>query len=414
VRRFAHAIPCIAAALAIAGCGGGGSVAGHDASVDDHDSFKCPMHVSDNGCGVLDSQVVLNRAAGEYLVVWRARYDDGPVGVYGRRYDARTGEPGGPPTRLFDVRELLGPLLVMFDPMSRQYVIARQGALYDPPRPRIEVRRFDEALRPAVPVRRFGRWRLATAVAEPAGRIALVGVEGEPEPFSETSGPATLRIETLDSRSHSIGVERRRGKEGQAHAAAAMNGTYDASHGDLRVAWFPGARPDRLPAARIESFPAPRADRTARALGRTGPPGRTTGLACNARRGDCLLVYSAGGVTAQRIEGLLVDARGRRTGRPFIVASGRVDDPRVEPSSDAYSVTWWSPAAVEATRVSEARVAGAGQVRITRRYDVQGYVDVGQLSSAGTRLIAWVQDRPKKSFQVSPDIPQELRARLVK
>jgi hypothetical protein len=414
VRRFAHTIPSIvAAALAIAGCGGD-SAAGHDASVDDHDSFKCPTHVADDSCGVLDRQVVLNRAAGEYLVVWRARYTDGPVGVYGRRYDARTGKPGGPPTRLFDVRELLGPLLVMFDPMSRRYVIARQGDRYDPPRPRIEVRRFDEALRPTVPVRRFGRWRLATAVAEPAGRIALVGVEGEPDPLGGTSGPATLRIETLDSRSRSIGVERRRGKEDQALAAAATAGTYDALHARLRVVWFPGARPDRLPPARIESFTAPRADRTARALARTGPPGVTVGLACNARRGDCLLVYSAGGATGQRIEGLLVDARGRRIERPFTIASGRVDDPRVESAADAYSVTWWSPATATATRVSEARVGGARQVRIARRYDVAGYPDVGQLSSAGTRLLAWVHERPRKSFQISPDIPHELRARLVK
>lgn len=400
----------------MAGCGGGH----HDSSVDDHGAFKCPRHIADNDCGVLDREVVLNRAAGEYLVVWRARYDEGPVGVYARRYDARTGEPLARPERLFSVSDLLGTLLTAFDPATRQYVIALQVSRREVgTRPRIEVRRFDEALRSAVPATRLGTWRLAGMVAEPGGRIALIGVEGEPDTLDETSRPAALRVETLDSHDASIRVERRRGKPGQALAAGAVASTYDPSLGRVLVAWFPGARPDRLPAVRFASFRAARADRAATALGRTAPPGITAGLACNARRRDCMLVYSTGGVDGQRIDAQLVDGRGRRVGRTFTVASGRVDDPRVESSANAYSVTWWTPVAaspsgtVEA-RAVEARVAGARQVQITHRYGVPGIADVGQRSDAGTRLLAWVQERRKNVVDLSPDIQHELRTRLVK
>jgi hypothetical protein len=384
------AVPSLIA-LALAGCGGGQKASTHGFPIDDHpyDSQRCSTSYEANDCiGVTRFEVVANETAREYLVTWIARYERAaPPALYGRRFDARSGRALSKPVEL--MRSAPYAPLVVADPATHGYVMAYQGG-------GVTVRRWTRALQPAGGVARFRGWRLFDIVAEPAGRVALVGMEHVPESGSNPRPPTpaiTLRVETLDVRNRSLGVERRDARRAE-YDLLGLRATYDVAARRVLVVWRPALLYATPPPWRFETF-------AARGGGGAGAAqisqGGGNAVACNPRRHDCLVVYSNRHALGERPEPLrarLFTSGGRRLGPEFeLPESNGAPAIGIRASGAAYAVTWQgvhvsNPNSVE---VVDGTVSGPARVAIGDRREVPGDALVAHVPSTGTRLLAWLE-----------------------
>jgi hypothetical protein len=395
--------------MGLIGCGGGGS---DSFSVDDrdYDTSHCPTGDDANACpGVSDFEIVPNAAEREYLVVWRARYGPEPESesLYGRSFDARSGEPRTDPVRLFGPVRGSVVFVTTFEPESRQYVVASQGAADEPgrPQPPVELRRFSLKLRPATRVRRLGEWQLADLVAEPSGYVAVVGIEHDQvwgRPSEHPVRPVSLRVETLDARGDSVGIVRRSaGRSGRVSLGA--RAVFDPDDGRLLVVWRPAARPVEGGRFRFESIPGPPGGAGAAPLGATGHSAPWLELTCNPRRRDCLIVYPGPRVAGfLDMRGQLFDGRGKTPARPFRMAIGTRGPIGAGPSGPGYEVSWYSgPIHGPSTaNVVDAKLTSAANLAVADRYEVPGEARIATEPTSRTRLLAWKVPREHNSAEI--------------
>jgi hypothetical protein len=375
------------AAVTLSGCSKSPGSRG-DLWVDAHpyDTAACPTGDDAQGCsGVLASGATANPGAGEFLVLWQARYRPGPqTSLYARRVSARTGKAIGPPVLVTRFGGEAVSFFAAIDVATRQYVLATQEKPVDGPSPApVVIRRLTATLQPTGRVRQAGRWLLTDMVARPDGRFTLVGLEGPPAPGLPPRGRLRLRITTFNHAGDALAVARvpaRPSEEGTLLA----RGVYDPRRGRVLVVWQPGA-PDE-PQFRLEQVRAPRGSEDAAASAHTET---AVELTCNSGRGDCLIAYPG----FRMPEGLPLQGRlirGRAIEPAFQLARNTGGLVGAAPAGDGYAVTWVGRGrgGPQTKTIFDGETSGA-PASVAKRFRVAGPASVAGDPASGARLIVW-------------------------
>lgn len=370
------------------------------------DGNVCGTGDEDNQCpGAVEMTVVPNPRLHEYAVIWQGWYTGSmPDGVrlYGRRFDATTGQPKGPSIELAQ-SGLEYPFAAAYDFVTRTYVLGWQLEVGPYSAGQVYLQRLDETLRPRSSARQLaGSWTLKTLTPEAGGRVAVTGVEHE-QAFNGSPLPGigllTLHVETIDANDRTLLVTRR---EAEATGfAEGVSATYDSDTRSLLVAWIPAFTQQGAHYIRIDGVDASGAGTFATLPITPGVPVWQTNLACNPLRGDCLLLYAGGGPPPADLHARLLADNGRP--RSDLVVAHNTHGPiGAGATGSGYTFAWTGGAIVPpaTSHVVGERLEGSPP-QVTHTFDEnlpgKAWLAVGGTPTAS--LLAWLRpvDHPQWS-----------------
>lgn len=386
------------------------------------DTAVCGGGGDNNQCDGAEAMIVVpNPDRREYALIWQGWYTDvlssEGVRLYGRVFDAASGRPEGPSVELAQ-SGFARAFAATYDPATHSYVLAWQP----PSAPaaivrELEVQRFDEALRPTTEARTLaGNLLIKALVPETGGRVAVIATEDDypADPvYSVATGPLTLHVETLDAQDDTVSITTR--SAGAYGASSGVAAAYEPSTANLLVAWAPAITPQGAEAIRIDRIdPAGAGD----ALTLPITPGRqaASALACNPRRGDCLLVYAGGGPAFAGLHAQLLAPDGTPTGANITVADNTRGPIGVGADGDGYAFAWNQDGVVapSGSHIRVARVTGSPP-RITNILDrtFPGQARFAVSDTTGSGLLVWPEPAPHPFWSFFQPSWNQIRGQIV-